>query len=229
MDMNDDSDACDNFSVPFNALCAYLDEHEIKYAKHPKKKLISLTMVGDHVVKRCSLRITHNDSLLQLFISYPVYAKPEQVRASVAEFLTRANYGLNLGAFEMDLSDGEMRFRSSHIIYEGELPGEVFGRFFFSSLKTTERYFPALMQLLFGGLTPADAVYMAELDLAVDQIENDSPKKKTGSPKSGGMPRPESSKKLGKKPPTQPPVAPPPSGVIPEAEEDEGGKKGNSS
>jgi hypothetical protein len=226
MGMNEDSDSTDNLSGPFTDLCAHLDEREIKYASHPKKKLISLTMVGDHVVKSCKLRITHNDSLLELFISYPVYAKPEHARVSVTEFLTRANYGLNLGAFEMDLSDGEIRFRASHIIHEGELPSEVFLRLFFTSLKTSERYFPALMQLLFGGLTPADAVYMAELDLAVDQIETETPKKKTGSQKTGGSTRPDSSKKPGKKPPTQPPVTPPPSGVIPEADEDEEEKRG---
>jgi len=212
--MNDDSDSADNYSAPFNALCTHLDEREIKYTQHPKKKLISLTMVGGHVVKRCTLRITHNDSLLQLFIGYPVYSKTEQVRISVAEFLTRANYGLSLGAFEMDLSDGEIRFHASQIIHEGTLPGEVFERFFFSSLQTTERYFPALMQLLFGGLTPADAVYMAELDLAVESLGNEIPEKKPAPQQSDEKPNPRT--KLRKKPPEQPATDPTQSGDAPD-------------
>jgi hypothetical protein len=36
---------------------------------------------------------------------------PEAHRANVAEFLHRANYGLVLGNFEIDLSDGEVRFK----------------------------------------------------------------------------------------------------------------------
>ena len=217
MDMSNHSnnpDENEEYCAPFHSVCTFLDEKEIKYAKHPKKKLISLTMVGDHVVKRCTLRITHNGSLLQLFIGYPVYAKPEQVRASVAEFLTRANYGLSLGAFEMDLNDGEIRFHASQIIHEGDLPGKVFGRFFFSSLQTTERYFPALMQLLFGGLTAADAIYLAEIDSAVESLENETTEKKPAPPQSDIKPKPRT--KPRKKPPEQPAIDPPQSRVTPD-------------
>jgi hypothetical protein len=37
---------------------------------------------------------------------------PEQRRNEVAEFLTRANYGLAAGNFELDFADGEIRYKS---------------------------------------------------------------------------------------------------------------------
>src|SRR4030081_1049823 len=38
---------------------------------------------------------------------------PEDKRAAMAEYLTRANYGLYIGNFEMDYSDGEIRYKTS--------------------------------------------------------------------------------------------------------------------
>ena len=42
----------------------------------------------------------------------PLRVSPER-RAAVAEYITRANYGLPVGNFEMDFNDGEVRFRVS--------------------------------------------------------------------------------------------------------------------
>ena len=38
-------------------------------------------------------------------------AVPEEKRSAVAEFITRANYGLPGGNFEMDWRDGELRYK----------------------------------------------------------------------------------------------------------------------
>ena len=42
----------------------------------------------------------------------PVKAPVEQ-RAAVSEFITRANYGLTKGNFEMDFNDGELRYKTT--------------------------------------------------------------------------------------------------------------------
>jgi hypothetical protein len=59
---------------------------------------------------------------LEQFLFYVVApAKaPEAARMAVAEFITRANYGLRIGNFEMDFSDGEVRYKSS-IDFEGDV------------------------------------------------------------------------------------------------------------
>lgn len=88
----------------------------------------------------------------------------------MADLLTRANYGLVLGNFEMDFSDGEVRYHVSHILETGMLEDSLIRRLFSPALLMADRYFPALMQHLHGGL-PEDAVYMAELDSQLDQAE----------------------------------------------------------
>lgn len=46
---------------------------------------------------------------------------PEQRREAVAAVLTHANYGLAVGSFEIDLSDGDVRFRTSLALGRAEL------------------------------------------------------------------------------------------------------------
>ncbi len=43
----------------------------------------------------------------------------EASRPMVAEYITRANYGLMVGKFEMDYSDGEVRFQSCQSCTQG--------------------------------------------------------------------------------------------------------------
>lgn len=46
---------------------------------------------------------------------------PEERRTAVAEVLTHATYGLTVGSFEIDLSDGDVRVRTSIDLGEAEL------------------------------------------------------------------------------------------------------------
>jgi hypothetical protein len=52
------------------------------------------------------------DKGLILLYSICPQRAPEQRRSEVADFLTRANYGLAAGNFELDFNDGEIRYKS---------------------------------------------------------------------------------------------------------------------
>ena len=67
---------------------------------------------GENAQTACYAQIRAD---LEQFLSYvmaPVKA-PDELRPVVAEFLTRANYGMRIGNSEMDFGDGEVRFKSS--------------------------------------------------------------------------------------------------------------------
>jgi hypothetical protein len=84
---------------------------------------------------------------------------PENKRLRVAEFLTRANYNLQIGNFELDLNDGDLRYKSSFIYDEFlEASEETFLRHLFVSLFTLDRYLPGIMAVSYGGVSPTDAI-----------------------------------------------------------------------
>ncbi|MEX1021439.1 MAG: YbjN domain-containing protein [Litorilinea sp.] len=94
---------------------------------------------------------------LLFYVVMPVRT-PAERRAPMAEFITRANYGLRIGNFEMDFEDGEVRYKSS-VDFEGEtLSNNLMRGVIYPAVQTMDRYLPGLLSVIYGGKTPAEAV-----------------------------------------------------------------------
>ena len=104
---------------------------------------------------------------LEQFLFYvlaPVRS-PQSQRLAVAEYITRANYGLRIGNFELDFSDGEVRYKSS-IDFEGEtLTPNLIRSVVYPAVQTMERYLPGLLSVTYGGRTPEEAIQQIEEEM----------------------------------------------------------------
>lgn len=96
-------------------------------------------------------------------VCYSVLPEPiEPLRyVAVMEFLTRANYGLIDGNFELDLADGEVRFKTSCRIEADEI-GPLLGRVLTFNLAVFAVYRDALDGVAQGALGPVDAINTVE-------------------------------------------------------------------
>lgn len=97
---------------------------------------------------------------LEQFVFYTVAGVkvPEPARMQVAEYITRANYGLRIGNFEMDFADGEIRYKAS-LDFEGEhLTANWIKHAIYPAAQTMDRYMPGFMGVIYGDKSPAEAV-----------------------------------------------------------------------
>ncbi len=96
----------------------------------------------------------------QQFIFYSIYPKavPEFQRSAMAELLTRINYGLVLGNFELDYADGEVRYKTSIDVDQAELTADLIKPVVFANLGTMNGYWPALTALVENGVGPQEAL-----------------------------------------------------------------------
>ena len=99
--------------------------------------------------------------LVKCFTLYPVRV-PEAQRPTVAEYLTRANYGLLFGNFELDYTDGEVRFRTSMNTDDAAINSVVARHLVQQNVNTADRYFNGLLRVVYGALDPASAIREAE-------------------------------------------------------------------
>lgn len=77
----------------------------------------------------------------------------EELREAVAILLTRINFGLYLGNFELDLSDGELRFKTS-IDFGGLPPAqELLHPLIGTNLATMDTYLPVIDAVVAGEST----------------------------------------------------------------------------
>jgi hypothetical protein len=101
---------------------------------------------------------------LEQFLFYVMmpFKVPEESRNTIAEFITRANYGLRVGNFEMDYKDGEVRYKTC-IDFEGEiLTTGYIKNAVYPALKTMEKYVPGFLSVIYGGKTPEEALAVLE-------------------------------------------------------------------
>ena len=103
--------------------------------------------------------------------SYTVYAispvsgdaDDEEVMHNIAEFVCRANYGLRNGNFEVDMRDGEIRYKVFVDCDGGQLPTRdiIRGSIIIPAMMF-ERYSPGLLDVIFKGSTAAEAIEQCE-------------------------------------------------------------------
>lgn len=98
------------------------------------------------------------------FIFYSIFPArvPEHLLGEAAEFITRANYGMVIGNFEMDYRDGEVRYKTSVDVEDVEVVEPLIRHLIYANVLTMDRYAPGLMRVLYGGVDPADAVEEVE-------------------------------------------------------------------
>jgi hypothetical protein len=97
-----------------------------------------------------------------LFYSVMPMKVPESKRMAVAELITRANYGLSLGNFELDLNDGEVRYKTSIDVQGSTLDMALIEHLVYANVLTMDRYFPGIMQVNYGDISPAEAIASVE-------------------------------------------------------------------
>ena len=205
-----------NSLTPFETLLKHCEEHKIHYRSDADKKRINFTLwdvgftnylVGDipdyEPLYDIAWLITDSGilSILRMDLALPVRVSDKKMHPLVIEALTRANDDLTVGHFNLDMSNGEVNFHISYPIGEAGLEDETVEDLFLFGLYTCDRFFPAFMRVMFGGLAPQDAIELAWLD---DQSEKGvdtktsapvqkrptakktrSPRKKNSDPKSG--------------------------------------------
>ena len=101
------------------------------------------------------------DQQLIVYSVVPVTVPPER-RTDVALYLTRANFGLVIGSFEMDLDDGEVRFRTSVDVDGTEMSEPIIDHLFLANIVGVDQYFAGLRSVM-RGADPAVAIRAAEL------------------------------------------------------------------
>lgn len=87
----------------------------------------------------------------------PISVGPER-RAAALELLARINFGQVVGNFEMNLDDGEVRFKTSLDFEGGELTLPLLRQLFAANVAMMEHYVPAILAVVLRGREPSAAL-----------------------------------------------------------------------
>lgn len=99
---------------------------------------------------------------VQNYATFPASAKDKL--SEMAEFITRANYGLKYGDFEMDWNDGEVRFHLTFPMSAVRADEMILPTLLMAPPRMLDQYSKGFTEVLMGLKTPADAIKDCEGD-----------------------------------------------------------------
>jgi hypothetical protein len=138
-----------------------LEQRHFRFAQYRDTPAVMFPYYSSTAIHTCIVDILPDRPFLRCFLHICCRA-PEERRPAAAELITRINYGLRLGNFEMDFADGEIRYRAGIDVAGGELTAEMVDAVIGATVGTVDRYFPAIMSFLWSDMAPEDAVAMIE-------------------------------------------------------------------
>lgn len=138
-----------------------LEEDGWEAQRLPEGYVYRVGFSGENGQMACFAQVRVDLAQFLFYVVAPVKA-PAAVRPAVAEYVTRANYGLRIGNFELNYGDGEVRYKSS-IDFEGvALSPPLIRHVIYPAVQTMDRYLPGLLRVIYGDVPPTEAIGTVE-------------------------------------------------------------------
>ena len=148
----------------FDILRNYFIENDWKFDSDEEKGFFSFNLSIDSKLKRLRYFITVKNNAYIVYANSPIGADTddENIMKEMAEFICRANYGLRNGNFEIDMRDGEIRYKvfvdCNGIIPSAEI---IQGSLLIPSVMF-ERYAPGILDVMFKDSKAENAISKCE-------------------------------------------------------------------
>ncbi len=159
-----------SMSQAIGAVRALIEGNQWKYEYSAEKQRFQLKFnLSKTKLSNCTIFISvrprsDDENSCSRIISYGYISLSGDAEsmANVCEYLTRANYGLSIGNFELDFRDGEIRYKVSCNARDA-LPGEdALDDLISLPILMFNRYGNGLLAVSMGMMTPEQAVEQAE-------------------------------------------------------------------
>ena len=146
----------------FDAMVDFFKSDDWPCTQLEDRPVLSMNFDGKNAKWTCYAQAREEQ---QQFIFYSVCPvnTPVDKRAAMAEFITRANYGLIIGNFELDFEDGEIRYKTSLDAEDLALNATAFKNLVYANVSMMDQYLPGIMSILYSEISPREMI---------DQIES---------------------------------------------------------
>lgn len=125
------------------------------------RPILHTTFRGSHGMWSCFVEARETEQQLVFYSLCPINVSADK-RSAVAEFLSRANYGLTIGNFEIDFEDGEVRYKTSIDVENDRLSSALVKQLVYANVVITDQYLPGLLAVIYGEMSPLEAIAQIE-------------------------------------------------------------------
>jgi hypothetical protein len=152
---NGDSNA--EFGPIFQQVLEFFQEDGWPFEQLEDEEILRLEYEGENGKWRCYAHVIEERQRFVFLSSLANYV-PKLMRLEASEYLTRANFGMEVGNFELDFSDGTVRYRTSVDVEGGELTQVMIKNLVYVNIAVMDQYLPGLGKVVKDGMEPEKAI-----------------------------------------------------------------------
>ena len=138
----------------------YLEERDLPHVLDASSNVVGFLSASENGSWTVYVGMLEADDQVVVHSTFPQDV-PEERRAAMSTFVTRANFGILHGNFELDLDDGDLRYKTSLDVRGTELTESLFENIVVANVSMFDRYFSGIVAVL-EGEDPAAAVAAIE-------------------------------------------------------------------
>lgn len=135
------------------------DEWPVQYL--PEQGILLSLCTTENGDIRCQV-VTEEETGIVCFYTVPTISLPEERRTTMMTLLTLINFDLPLGNFEMDLTDGYIRFKSSMDVDNVGISEPLVRNLIMAAVMCTDRFLPAIRAIETTQMTAEEALLLCE-------------------------------------------------------------------
>jgi hypothetical protein len=139
----------------------FFTEDDWQFTKLQGEPILSMAFQGQNGEWICYAKAREEQQQFIFYSLCPTNA-PEEKRLAVAEFLTRANYGMMNGNFELDFDDGEIRYKTGIDVEGDSLSFALIRNLVYTNVTMMDEYLPGILSVINDDGSPQDAITKIE-------------------------------------------------------------------
>ena len=145
----------------FQTMVNFFTEDDWSYAKIQGEPALYLAFEGDNGSWNCYAKAREDEEQFVFYSICPIKV-PKTKRRILGEFIARANYGMMIGNFELDFTDGEIRYKTSIDVEGDRLSFALLKRLVYANVTMMDQYLPGIKLVLERGMSPEEAIAQIE-------------------------------------------------------------------
>ena len=157
-----------------NLVKKYLVDDDWHFSFHENTGVFDFGLMVKCKLQKINYIVDVRENAIVVYGLCPISADhtDSNMMAQMAEFLCRANYGLQNGCFELDFRDGEIRYKS-FIDCDDMVPSfEVIQNSIYCTAGMFQRYAPGIVDIIFSGCTAKAAIEKCEKSISAATDED---------------------------------------------------------
>lgn len=145
----------------YEAIMRFFKEDDWNFYEMDDAPVLTMTFSGKNGRWTCYAQAREAQEQFVFYSVCPINTPKEKI-TEVVEFITRANYGMIIGNFELDYNDGEIRYKTSIDVEGTDFPPILVKQVVYANVVVLDRYLPGLMRVIYGDASPVEEISKIE-------------------------------------------------------------------